>query len=258
VEGGAFYFYHNDHLGTPQKLTGMDGLVAWSAVYVAFGEAVVDASSSVVNNLRFPGQYFDYETENHFSFFRFFNPRTGRFNETDALAEWKRSPYIYAQSNPIFWIDPLGLYDIAFFIDHRRPTGSKLYPAWVILIDPNTNGEIARFKGSIEPDQGRERCKGKCTRIAKGEYNYKTGLFPNNPRANQKRYKALWVGTVDSIGPNPNNRGKRELTGVWIHKGYLTSTGSEGCLTIPLKDWDEFIKLIHAGGGAGKIFNFID
>ena len=38
-EGGAYYWYHNDHLGTPQKLTDSSGQVVWSAQYTAFGEA---------------------------------------------------------------------------------------------------------------------------------------------------------------------------------------------------------------------------
>lgn len=30
-QGNEYYFYQNDHLGTPQKLTGMTGAVVWSA-----------------------------------------------------------------------------------------------------------------------------------------------------------------------------------------------------------------------------------
>lgn len=57
-EGGNIYFYHNDHLGTPQKMTNISGNVVWSATYDAFGKATIDASSTITNNLRFPGQYF--------------------------------------------------------------------------------------------------------------------------------------------------------------------------------------------------------
>jgi hypothetical protein len=47
---------HNDHLGTPQKLTDSNGTVVWAADYKPFGEA------TITNNLRFPGQYYDAET----------------------------------------------------------------------------------------------------------------------------------------------------------------------------------------------------
>ena len=54
--GGQYYFYHNDHLGTPQKMTDISGAVVWSAKYESFGKAVVEIAT-VENNLRFPGQY---------------------------------------------------------------------------------------------------------------------------------------------------------------------------------------------------------
>jgi len=57
-EGGNHYYYHNDHLGTPQKMTAASGAVVWSATYDAFGKATVDGNSTVINNLRFPGQYY--------------------------------------------------------------------------------------------------------------------------------------------------------------------------------------------------------
>jgi len=60
--GGQYYFYQNDHLGTPQKLTAVNGAVVWSAKYSSFGEAEVDPNSTIENNLRFPGQYHDKET----------------------------------------------------------------------------------------------------------------------------------------------------------------------------------------------------
>ncbi len=58
-EDGQYYFYHTDHLGTPQKLTAVNGAVVWSALYSSFGQAQVLPSSIVENNLRFAGQYYD-------------------------------------------------------------------------------------------------------------------------------------------------------------------------------------------------------
>ncbi|MCP4400901.1 MAG: hypothetical protein GY801_26830, partial [bacterium] len=34
-QNGEYYFYHNDHLGTPQKLARQNGAVVWSASYSA-------------------------------------------------------------------------------------------------------------------------------------------------------------------------------------------------------------------------------
>ena len=63
---GHYYFYQNDHLGTPQKLVAQNGSVVWSASYSAFGEATID-TETVTNNLRFPGQYVDAETGLHYT-----------------------------------------------------------------------------------------------------------------------------------------------------------------------------------------------
>ena len=41
-DGENYYFYHNDHLGTPQKMTGVNGAVVWSAKYSSFGEATIE------------------------------------------------------------------------------------------------------------------------------------------------------------------------------------------------------------------------
>jgi len=58
-QGTQYYFYHNDHLGAPQKMTSGSGAVVWSAKYESFGKTEIDPTSSLVNNLRFPGQYYD-------------------------------------------------------------------------------------------------------------------------------------------------------------------------------------------------------
>ncbi|MFY9942817.1 MAG: RHS domain-containing protein, partial [Desulfobacterales bacterium] len=34
--GNSYYFYHNDHLGTPQKMTAVNGGVVWAASYTSF------------------------------------------------------------------------------------------------------------------------------------------------------------------------------------------------------------------------------
>ena len=61
------YYYHNDQLGTPKIMTDDTGTVVWEAEYKPFGEAEVHPSSTVVNNFRFPGQYYDQETGFHYN-----------------------------------------------------------------------------------------------------------------------------------------------------------------------------------------------
>ncbi|MCP4473081.1 MAG: RHS repeat protein, partial [Gammaproteobacteria bacterium] len=57
----ALYYYHNDHLGTPQTMTDENQIIVWQADYKPFGEVTI-TTSTIDNNLRFPGQYYDAET----------------------------------------------------------------------------------------------------------------------------------------------------------------------------------------------------
>jgi len=70
------FFFHNDHLGTPQAVTNSTQQVVWQADYDPFGE-VNETVSLDEQNLRFPGQYFDAETGLHYNYFRDYDPFDG-------------------------------------------------------------------------------------------------------------------------------------------------------------------------------------
>ena len=101
---------HNDHLGTPQKLTNSTGTVVWSADYKPFGEATITVST-ITNNLRFPGQYFDSETGLNYNYYRDYNPAIGRYIESDPIGIQRGTNHLfsYAGQDPINSMDALGL-----------------------------------------------------------------------------------------------------------------------------------------------------
>ena len=72
------YFFHTDHLGTPQVVTDATQQVVWQGEYSPFGK-VTETVSLVVQNLRFPGQYFDEESDLHYNYFRDYDPTIGRY-----------------------------------------------------------------------------------------------------------------------------------------------------------------------------------
>jgi RHS repeat-associated protein len=119
VENNQYYFYHNDHLGTPQELTDINGSVVWSATYTAFGEATVDPSSTVTNNLRFPGQYYDAETGKHYNLHRYYDPKAGRYISEDPIGfeGGDVNLYRYVNNSPQVWMDPWGLYSWGEFME---------------------------------------------------------------------------------------------------------------------------------------------
>jgi RHS repeat-associated protein len=109
-DGSEHFFYHNDHLGIPQKMTAVNGAVVWAAKYTSFLNAEVDSSSTSENNLRAPGQYYDGETGLYYNLNRFYDPQLGRYLRADPIR--LRSGinlFTYAKNNPLAYFDPFGL-----------------------------------------------------------------------------------------------------------------------------------------------------
>ncbi len=103
------YFYHNDHLGTPQELTDENGTCVWAARYRAFGRIQEMLVDEIHQPLRFLGQYHDDETGLHYNRHRYYDPDQGRFIHQDPIGLLGGlNAYNYAP-NPVNWCDPLGL-----------------------------------------------------------------------------------------------------------------------------------------------------
>jgi RHS repeat-associated protein len=109
ITPSGIYYYHTDHLGTPQFLTDSNQTVVWQADYEPFGQATV-VTQGVVNNLRFPGQYFDQETGLHYNYFRDYDPTLGRYIESDPIGlAGGINTYAYVGGKPVSFADPDGL-----------------------------------------------------------------------------------------------------------------------------------------------------
>lgn len=57
----------------------------WQWEGQAFGEGEADALAAVTVNLRFPGQYFDEESEQHYNWMRNYDPGVGRYTQSDPI-----------------------------------------------------------------------------------------------------------------------------------------------------------------------------
>ncbi len=104
------YYFHNDHLGTPQRVTDQNGTIVWSASYKPFGEATI-TTNTISNPFRFPGQYYDNETGLHYNYVRYYDPGIGRYlrPEPRGLKIEYLNLYAYVQNDPVNYVDPLGL-----------------------------------------------------------------------------------------------------------------------------------------------------
>jgi RHS repeat-associated protein len=103
------YYYHNDHLGTPQSLTDQNGQIVWQAERDAFGNSQ-ENTQSITNNLGFAGQYLDRESGLYYNWQRYYDTGAGRYIETDPIGlDGGINTYAYVGGNPVGLTDPKGL-----------------------------------------------------------------------------------------------------------------------------------------------------
>jgi RHS repeat-associated protein len=114
------YYYHNDHLGTPQSLTDQNGQIVWQAERDAFGNSQ-ENTQSITNNLGFAGQYLDRESGLYYNWHRYYDTGAGRYIETDPIGlAGGINTYAYVFSNPLLLIDVFGL-EACWFTPMNQP-----------------------------------------------------------------------------------------------------------------------------------------
>jgi RHS repeat-associated protein len=107
------FYYHLDHLGTPLALTNVARSIQWSADYLPFGEIYNELIAPVSNEVRFPGQYHDRETDLYYNWHRYYKSTLGRYYQADPLIKnGQNGEFSYAKNDPSSFTDPLGLFSI--------------------------------------------------------------------------------------------------------------------------------------------------
>ncbi len=86
------YYLHADHLNTPRMVTDAANQVVWRHLPTTepFGSSAPEEDpdndgNAFTLNLRFPGQYFDRETNLHYNYFRDYDSQTGRYVQADPI-----------------------------------------------------------------------------------------------------------------------------------------------------------------------------
>jgi RHS repeat-associated protein len=120
----TLYYIHPDHLNSPRTITNQAQQVVWKWDQEdPFGANMATENPGGLGtftfNLRFPGQYFDKETNQHYNYFRDYSPEIGRYIESDPLGLFTTYPpmpvtrlnhlYTYVGSDPLLLVDFFGL-----------------------------------------------------------------------------------------------------------------------------------------------------
>jgi RHS repeat-associated protein len=102
------YFIHNDHLGTPNKITDANQRVVWSIEQTPFGEVNL-TTEAIQMPMRFPGQYADLESGLNYNYFRDYDPSLGRYIQSDPIRlQGGPNVFAYVAQSPLTNTDPSG------------------------------------------------------------------------------------------------------------------------------------------------------
>jgi RHS repeat-associated protein len=116
-------FLTTDHLGTPLLATDLSGNDHWAGPFEPFGKDFFQLAQSSGVFLRLPGQWDDPIWQNptagagiYYNVHRWYENGIGRYGRPDPLsaeATGETNPYHYSRSNPVLFIDPVGLISCA-------------------------------------------------------------------------------------------------------------------------------------------------
>ncbi|KOY55377.1 putative T7SS-secreted protein [Streptomyces sp. XY332] len=104
-----FFAIVTDLIGTPTALVDESGSLAWRTRTTLWGTTTWTRDATAYTPLRFPGQYFDRESELHYNFFRYYDPELARYLTPDPLGLTPADNPVTYVHNPHTWSDPLGL-----------------------------------------------------------------------------------------------------------------------------------------------------
>ncbi|TDS68070.1 RHS repeat-associated core domain-containing protein, partial [Comamonas sp. JUb58] len=185
----GYHYLHSDHLWTPHMATDKTGAITWKAVSEAFG-ATEAVENSVQVRLRFPGQYWDQESNSHYNFHRDYRPEVGGYLKGDPIGlNGGINFYMYANINPLKLIDDLGLFPGGFMAGPGNPDG--------------TINTIYCMEEKVElyilPIPGYEQCPAieKCIRVH--EDSHRQDAYAFNQNICKGRKDGLQVGYYDGV-----------------------------------------------------------
>lgn len=230
IKDDLFYVYA-DHLDTPRVVVGSkDNVPVWrwdtaDPYGVQLPLENPNGKGQFVYNLRFPGQQFDKETNNHHNNFRDYDPQTGRYLQSDPVGlAGGINTYAYALNNPISFKDPSGLWVqypiMAFYYLAQRPLA--------VLVVSAVGASI--FTGADVPGPAGAAGKNVRAALVGGQYSLraiKAGWYPIMTRGAKYATGQMWCEVGDTW-----KHGTTKNFSTRYSQKYLDSVG-EGLQLVP-------------------------
>ena len=112
----TMYFVEADHLNTPRRIENASNQAMWTwAPAEPFGDSAPNEQpttglAAFTFNPRFPGQYFDKESNLSYNYFREYDRSIGRYVQSDPVGiRGGANTYLYVGGSPLSYIDSFGL-----------------------------------------------------------------------------------------------------------------------------------------------------
>jgi RHS repeat-associated protein len=109
-QAGSLYYYHQDSLGSVNRLTNASGSVARTYSYDSFGK-ITSQTGTLDQPFTFTGREYDPETGLYYYRARYYDPKAGRFISKDPIGFMGGDVNLfrYVGNDPGNWVDPEGL-----------------------------------------------------------------------------------------------------------------------------------------------------
>jgi len=142
----SLHYVQPDQLGTPRAVIDPSRNVAvwtWDAKSEAFGNSPPNQDpdqdgAAFVLNMRFPGQRLDLSSGTLYNYFRDYDTTSGRYLQSDPLDLYGGiNRFVYAESNPLARIDPLGLQaQVSWFVNDSNSVSPRSFYYSAIAYTP--------------------------------------------------------------------------------------------------------------------------
>lgn len=204
LQSASYHYLITDHLGTPQLAINGQGEQTWKMHSDAFGNIALDPNNQMTLNLRFPGQYYDQETGLSYNYQRDYNPKIGRYIQSDPLGlNGGINSFVYVENNPFKYMDARG--ELILF---APVVASEIVVVGAIAIYACTSNVSCRTAVTESIKSIFNYCQSSYNQAQVGLFKYKP-KSPNSPHGDiqklldaLKREDAYWLSSTFTTGPN--------------------------------------------------------